>query len=57
MVTMNSEKAAIRRKPEPNNGGCLKASNEDATSAQQPSDESPNHLLYKKVSTFNNCNI
>lgn len=51
MVTMNSEKAAVRRKPEPNNGGCVKACNEDnASSAQQPAEESPNYLLYKKVS-------
>lgn len=50
MVTMNSEKAAIRRKPEPNNGGCIKPSNEDTLSTQQTPEESPNNLLYKKVS-------
>lgn len=47
---MNSEKAAVRRKPEPNNGGCMKASNEDTVSVQQLPEESPNNLLYKKVS-------
>lgn len=52
MVTMNSDKAATKRKPEPNNGGCTGTStNEDAVQAQTPSiaEESPNHLLYKKV--------
>jgi regulator of G-protein signaling len=52
MVTMNSDKAANKRKPEPNNGGCTGTStNEDAIQTQTPSitEESPNHLLYKKM--------
>lgn len=48
MVTMNSEKAAVKRKPEPNNGGCMKV-NEEAVTTQPVAEESPNHLLYKKV--------
>lgn len=55
MVTMNSDKAATKRKPEPNNGGCTGApgapSNAEEGVHTQPSisEESPNHLLYKKV--------
>lgn len=56
MVTMNSEKAAVRRKPETNNGGCMRA-NDDNVSAQQSTDESPNNLLYKKVSFCNFRNV
>lgn len=52
MVTMNSEKAATKRKPEPNNGGYTKVNNEESVTDVQPtptSEESPNHLLYKKM--------
>ncbi|XP_019869455.2 regulator of G-protein signaling 7 [Aethina tumida] len=52
MVTMNSEKAAAKRKPEANNGGCTGVtSNEETIPIAQPStsEESPNHLLYKKM--------
>lgn len=57
MVTMNSDKSATRRKQEPSNGGCA-GSSSDANSPpvtvltvhQFPStDESPNHLVYRKV--------
>lgn len=53
---MNSEKAAAKRKPEANNGGCTGVtSNEETIPIAQPStsEESPNHLLYKKVSLLN----
>lgn len=56
---MNSEKSAGRHKQEPSNGGCA-GSSTDANSPpavtvltvhQFPStDESPNHLVYRKVS-------
>lgn len=54
MVTMNSDKAAAKRKPEPNNGGCMgtSANEELAVVPYQPLaavEESPNQLLYKKV--------
>lgn len=60
MVTMNLDKAAAKRKPEPNNGGCTTnttttttGGHEDTTVVNyQPmsaTEESPNHLLYKKV--------
>lgn len=53
MVTMNSDKAAIKRKPDPSTSGCsIQPVNEEVTSVPQPyiTDESPNLLLYKKVS-------
>lgn len=54
MVTMNSDKAAAKRKPEPNNGGCTGTSANDETAIAPyqplPAEESPNNLLYKKVS-------
>lgn len=53
MVTMNSEKVGAKRKPETSVAGCAGGSNEDAAvTPYQPStasEESPNHLLYKKV--------
>ncbi|XP_018566519.1 regulator of G-protein signaling 7 [Anoplophora glabripennis] len=51
MVTMNSDKAAAKRKPEANNGGCTGVSNEEPVSIQPTTntEESPNHLLYKKM--------
>ncbi|CAH1153550.1 unnamed protein product [Phaedon cochleariae] len=51
MVTMNSEKAATKRKPESNNGGCTKLNNEEPVNLQSAgtTEESPNHLLYKKM--------
>lgn len=45
MVTMSSEKA-VRRKQDTNNGG-----QQAATTPHTPnSDDTPNHLVYKKVS-------
>lgn len=56
MVTMNSDKAVAKRKPDPNNGATTTATSnggEEATIAPyQPlsaADESPNNLLYKKM--------
>lgn len=54
MVTMNSDKAAARRRPEPNSGTCTVASSNDETAivtcqTASAAEESPNHLLYKKV--------
>lgn len=55
MVTMNSDKAATKRKPEPNNGGCTGApgapsnAEEGVHTQTSISEESPNCLLYKKV--------
>lgn len=56
---MNLDKAAAKRKPEPNNGGCTtnttitSGGHEESTvTPNQPlsaTEESPNHLLYKKV--------
>lgn len=45
MVTMSSEKA-VRRKQDPNGG-------QQATAPHTPnSDDTPNHLVYKKVGTY-----
>ncbi|CAG9759989.1 unnamed protein product [Ceutorhynchus assimilis] len=52
MVTMNSDKAAIKRKPDPSASGCsIQPANAETTTLQQPyiSDESPNLLLYRKM--------
>ncbi|XP_066158777.1 regulator of G-protein signaling 7 [Euwallacea fornicatus] len=53
MVTMNSDKAAIKRKPDPSTSGCSiqPVINENTNALQQPyiSDESSNFLLYKKM--------
>lgn len=64
MVTMNSDKAAAKRKPEPNNGGCTATSTNEESfvpsqqqQQQQPVEESPNHLLYKKVLPFLQPNV
>lgn len=56
MVTMNSDKAAARRRPEPNSGTCTGTSSNDETvivscQTMSATEESPNHLLYKKVHT------
>lgn len=53
MVTMNSDKAQAKRKPEPSNGGYAGSSTDNTVGAPHQlsaPDESPNHLLYKKVS-------
>lgn len=59
MVTMNSDKAAAKRKPEANNGGCTGVSNEEPVSIQPTTstEESPNHLLYKKVWCLRHLNL
>ncbi|XP_060515802.1 regulator of G-protein signaling 7 [Cylas formicarius] len=53
MVTMNSDKAAVKRKPDLNSSACtVSNSNQEIAPIQQPtstSDESPNLLLYKKM--------
>lgn len=52
MVTMNSDKAALKRKPDPSTSGCsVQPVNEETSSLQQPyiADESPNLLLYRKM--------
>lgn len=54
MVTMNSDKSAARRRPEPNSGSCTGTTTNDEAaivSCQPPStsEVAPNHLLYRKV--------
>ncbi|XP_050519695.1 regulator of G-protein signaling 7 [Diabrotica virgifera virgifera] len=49
MVTMNSEKAATKRKPESNNESCTKLNNDSLIQSTTTSDESPNNILYKKM--------
>ncbi|KAK5639353.1 hypothetical protein RI129_011845 [Pyrocoelia pectoralis] len=52
MVTMNSDKAQAKRKPEPSNEGCAGSSTDNTMGAPHQlstSEESPNHLLYKKM--------
>ncbi|XP_045482456.1 regulator of G-protein signaling 7 isoform X1 [Harmonia axyridis] len=50
MVTMNSEKAAAKRKPESNNGSCMGTSiDEEALPHPSTTDDSPNLLLYRKM--------
>lgn len=55
MVTMNSDKAAIKRKPDPSTSSCsIQSANEEIAPLQQSyiTDESPNLLLYKRVNYF-----
>ncbi|XP_019765423.2 regulator of G-protein signaling 7 isoform X1 [Dendroctonus ponderosae] len=52
MVTMNADKAAIKRKPDPSTSSCsIQSANEEIPSLQQSyiTDESPNLLLYKRM--------
>ncbi|KAF5289565.1 hypothetical protein FQA39_LY15012 [Lamprigera yunnana] len=52
MVTMNSDKAQAKRKPEPSNEGCAGSSRDNSMGVPQQfsaPEESPNHLLYKKM--------
>lgn len=64
MVTMNSDKAQAKRRPDPSNEGCAGSSTDSTLGAPHPftaPEESPNHLLYKKVTidiqTYINKNI
>ncbi|KAB0801137.1 hypothetical protein PPYR_05491 [Photinus pyralis] len=52
MVTMNSDKAQAKRKPEPSNEVCAGSSTDNTMGGPHQllaSDDSPNHLLYKKM--------
>lgn len=53
MVTMNSDKAAVKRKPDLSHSMVISPINEDITNLQQPyiCDGSYNLFLYKKVSS------
>ncbi|KAG5896689.1 hypothetical protein JTB14_002536 [Gonioctena quinquepunctata] len=52
MVTMNSDKAATKHKPESKEGGYTRTTNEETIAILPPTtigEESPNQLLYKKM--------